>query len=492
MMGRGLPIVMLTVTLALGNRIAWAQEGGNQNPPSGAAPSTTAQGQTAPSTVNEQGLNQQSTAPATATMPPMSGAEALSPGSSTPARSYLLPALEWTGYGDTNPTSSTGHSNVFLQSTLTGSLTLQEVKEHSQLNLGYSAGAFFYSKSLESSPNSNNITNGSFHELNLTEQVTSRHWSTLLGEQGMYMPESPMGFFGLGGLTSFGSGLGGNYLANSPEISPLLESNQSILTGTGRRFTSMTMSQIEFKPTNRSDFTVTGSFGTLQFLDPGFTDDHYWTFLAGYDHQISPRSEFSVNYIHDLIGFNGTNLAILNRGMMLGFGHQIAGKFSLQLSAGPTLNQIAQPQGSVVTRSFWSTYDSLEYTSLRNSVGLSFTRYITGGSGVVRGAETDLTNVTFGRNFWRRFHTTLNFGHSYNQSLVQEVSTQRRTQYELWQAGATISRELGDHLSVYVNYYAQRQISNLPQCSVESCALVLRRQVGGIGINYHTRPIRIE
>jgi hypothetical protein len=117
---------------------------------------------------------------------------------------------------------------------------------------------------------------------------------------------------------------------------------------------------------------------------------------------------------------------------------------------------------------------------------------MTGGSGLLLGAESRVAQFSAGRQLWRTAHFSLDLGHAYNQSLTQETSASRRTKYETWQGGAMLSRELGQHMSFYLNYNVQRQISNNPLCFGDNCGTVLLRHLGGVGFNWHGRPIRLD
>jgi hypothetical protein len=425
-------------------------------------------------------------------MAPLSGAEALTPGFGEIAQSYLLPSIEWTGYGVTNPTGFSQHSGLYTQSTVTGSLTVQRIQKHSQLNLDYAGGMFWYTQPLPAGTLASLKPYESFHRLGLFEQVSTRHWKWLIGDQGMYLPETPVGFSGFGGLTSFGGGMGGAALASAPALGPSFNPDQSILTGMARRLSNSAVTQIEYDASGRSAITATASYGTVQFLDPGFTDSRYWVFMAGYDHRLSNRDEVAVQYDGYYFKFSGPNREILNRGFSILYGHQITGRFSLQLSVAPLVNQVAQPLGGSATKSFLSTFDSLQYASPTWDAKLSFARMVMGGSGVLPGAEMDLAQANIGRQLSRRVRGSLQFTHAYEQSVAQESSPALRSKYEYWQAGFNLSHEFGPHLSMYLNYYAQRQISNTPLCMGSNCTTVLLRQVGGMGINLHARPVRFD
>ena len=369
---------------------------------------------------------------------------------------------------------------------------MQRIQKHSQLNLGGIAGAFFYSQPFSGVIQPDEKPFGMFEELSVTEQVSTRRWKWMLGDQGMYLPETPIGFFGFGGLTSFGGGLGGEALANAPALGSSFNPSQSILTGNARRLSDSAFTQLEYDASGRSSLTATASFGTLQFLEPGFIDSRYWTIMAGYNHRLGMHDEVAVTYDDYYYRFNQPNQVLLNRGLSILYGHQIAGRLSLQVSVSPTVMQIAQPLGGVSTKSFFGTYDSLQYRASRWGTKLSFDRMTQGGSGVLPGAETDLTQGSFDTQLSRKIHASFQVSHAYNESLAQESALALRSKFESWEAGFSISRELGHHISAYVNYHFQRQISNAPLCVGTNCTTSFLRQVGGVGISWHTRPIKID
>jgi hypothetical protein len=331
-----------------------------------------------------------------------------------------------------------------------------------------------------------------FHELGLFEQVSTRHWKWLVGDEGMYLPQTPIGFFGFGGLTSFGAGLGGALLANAPALSYSFNPDQSIMTGLARRLSDSALTQIEYDPSRRSALTATAAYGTLQFLDPGFIDSRYWVFMAGYSHNFGPHDQVAVSYDHYYYRYRGPNREFLNRGFSILYGHQINGRFSLEMSVAPMVNQIALPLGGASTKAFLSTFDSLQYRSRNWDATLSFARMMGGGSGVLPGAEIDSTQASIGRQLSRKVRASVQVSHDYEESLAQESTLARRSKYEYWQAGVSLSREFGRHISTYLNYYAQRQLSNTPVCVGTGCTTAFLRQVGGVGINWHTQPIKIH
>lgn len=458
------------------------------SPPAG--PSGDGQSANAPAG-NDAAQNPGQAGQSSAPLPPLSGVEVLTPGSTGNSSSFLLPTFEWTGYGDTNVAGTNRSQGRNYLSTYVGSLTVQDVRKTSQFNAEYSGGELLYTDPVFFPGQSQPITNSNFHTVSLSEQVSWRRWSLLLGDQGSYLPESAAGFGGFGGQGSFGLGAGAGSIANSPAFNSTLNPDQSILTGQSKRLSNTAMAQIAYTPGARSTFTVSGVYGALNFLQPGLIDINYELLFAGYNFKLTRRDEISVYYTHSLLKLHAANRNVLNRGFELAYGRQITGKLSMQFAAGPVVNQIAQPQGGAVTRSFWSTFDSLTYRVPRGSFAASFSRGLTGGSGVIPGAETDTVSTTIGRQLSRRIFSSLEFSHSYNQSLTQLTAGIRRSQYESYLGGLTLSREFGERLSVYFNYSYQQQFTNAGICTSNSCATSFVRQFGGVGINWHGRPIRL-
>jgi len=103
-----------------------------------------------------------------------------------------------------------------------------------------------------------------------------------------------------------------------------------------------------------------------------------------------------------------------------------------------------------------------------------------------------LVRASFGRQLSRRVHGSLNLAYANDQSVAQISSAAPRPSYDYVQAGANLTHELGRHISMYLNYYVQRETSSTPLCDGATCSTVYFRQVGGFGINWHGQPMKIE
>jgi hypothetical protein len=424
-------------------------------------------------------------------MPPLSGVQVLTPGSTEAARSYVLPAIECAEKLDTNPTGFV-HSDLFTMSSCTGALTLQDVTRDSQFNLSYAGGELLYNRSLPKEKTATPQRYGNFDELQLSEQLSGRRWKWQLGDQGMYLPETPIGFSGFNGLTSYGQGLGSAILADAPVFNSSFQPNQGVYTGYATRFSDMALTQIQYSPTGRTMITASGMAGTLQYTSPGFIDNSYWMFTGGYNHFYGRGDEISLTYDENHYMFSGANPGFVSRGLSFLYGHRINGRFSVQLSVAPTVNEISQAKGGTINRGFLSTFDSLQYRERRWDGSLTFGRVTTGGAGVLPGAVRNMVDGSLGRQLSRTVHGSVNGTFSNVQSLSPGTSSVGNRTYNLGEAGVELSREFGEHLSLYLNYQVMRQTSNTPICAGGSCSSEFNRQIAEIGINWHARPIKID
>lgn len=484
--------MLIAVVLNLSICAGWAQQ---SQPPAGssAPPPQSTAAQTPTQTVtNAPSTAEETNPPGQSEMPALSSGIILEPGSRGSSTSYFLPSFEWTGFFRDTISQDPSVAGTVTQSVYVGDIVLQHVTRHSQLNLDYAGGAESYGSSYLN--NSKAIPPGwsTVQRLSFAGTMKSRRLQLTVGDQGMYLPESPYGYAGFSGLQSFGAGSGGAFLGNSLQFNQLISPSQSILTGTGRRYVNVALTEAQFSPTARSTFTVTGSWGITRFLDPGFLNNRNASLMAGYNFRLTRRDEITVTYLHFDYTFDKPTLGILERGFLLGYGHQFGARLSLSISAGPVQNEVAQPQGGNVKQLFWITNDSVRFRARFADFAGSFARYTSPGSGVLSGAETDLASLSAGRRIIGRLRGSLDVGHVYNQALRPEPNGARKSQYETWQAGVTLSHEYGKHTSLYARYQFQYQIASNPACLLGGCRIYDEHHILGAGINWHGQPIRMR
>ena len=444
-----------------------------------------------PTPPEEQGIQ------ANRSLPPLSGAKSLTLGSEDSTDSYLLPGIQSGALVDAN--SNLGpQSKLVSAGLLGGSLTLQRVQMHSLFYLDYAGDAYVASRGFSAKAGA---SNGSFDRVGIFEQVSSRRWKAFIDDDAFYLPVSLVGFQGFAGVEGPGAGpqglgqlgLGGGQLSSPTGLSPTLIPSQSILTGPGRRLSNIAAAELQFQVGPRSVLTSTISYGTLDFLDPGFVNSNYVEILSGYNHSLTTRDSLAISYVHVLFQFHtANNRDVLDRGVQLSYGRQLSRRLLLQVSAAPVVVQTATPGAAPTSTWFLSTYDTLKFDSPKAKIALSFLRHTTAGSGVLVGAETNRTELTVGRALGRKAHVDLHFSEAFNKALTPASPTSQPLQYQLWGAGTTLYREFGERWGLFLAYDVQRQDSNAPTCSAANCVAVAHRQLASLGFTWHGPAIRVH
>ena len=425
-------------------------------------------------------------------LPPLSGAKSLTSGSDSSTDSYLLPGFQSGALVETNsnlgPQSKTASAGL-----LGGSLTLQRVQSHSLFYLDYAGDAYVASEGF--SPKAG-ASSGSFDRVGIFEQVSTRRWKAFIDDDAFYLPISLMGFQGFAGQEAPGAGLqgmGGGQFSSPTGLSPALTPSQSILSGPGRRLSNIAAAELQFQAGSRSVLTSTVSYGTLDFLDPGFINSNYLEILSGYNYSPSPRDSLAVSYIHVLFQFHtANNRDVLDRGFQLSYRRQLSRRLLLQVSAVPLVVQVATPGAAPASTWFLSTYDTLKFDSRKASITLSFLRHTTAGSGVLAGAETNRAELTVGRALGRKSRVDLHLNEAFNKALTPESPTGQPLKYQLWGAGTTLYRDFGERWGIFFAYDVLRQDSNATTCSTANCVAVGRRQLAVLGLTWHGPAIRIH
>jgi hypothetical protein len=430
--------------------------------------------------------------PANSATPPLVGAKEFGPGSAGSETSYLIPSFQYTAFVDTNPEYSANKGTRLFQSSYLGSLTLQDVTRNKQFNLKYAGGAEFYHGLLNSDATNSRGSYETFHQVSIGESVDWQRWHLLVDDEASYLPESSRGFSGFEGLGSFNSGLGGEVLWSGGNLNNLLQPDQSILGSFARRVSSTVIGQIQYDATPRTAFTMTGAYGLLSFLDPGFTDVDYISSLASVTHALGPRNYISGTYLRTFIRFHVPHEDISGQGFMLSYGHRIWGRLSFEVSAGYMLNHLAIAAGGARSLGFMTAYDSLHYRWRKTDFNAYFNRWTTGGSGILPGAETNSLGGNVSRQLFRTSRLDMHLGYYSNRALTQAAPGTIHAKSEAWEGGIQLSRELGRHLSVFIEYNVQRQVANDSLCVANRCGVTFLRHMGGVGLNWHPRPIRLQ
>jgi hypothetical protein len=410
---------------------------------------------------------------------PLAGVQNLSLGSRS-SHSFLLPsfgvtsALQFNGY-DTSAGTSSPQSTTYLS----GRLGVNKISSRSELMVDYLAAGGFSSDS--------NQGNSVIQSLDFAETIRGGRWSQTFGEAFSYLPSSSFNFGGMGGLNNLGVSLGA--AGTTPGFRQDLIPNESILTNGSARINSATMVQTGYALGYRSSLSVFGSYGTLHFLNGGLQDNSNVTAGVGYNYLLSPLNSMSISY-----GFSTLMLPNLPRGpdshsVLMSFGRRMTGRLSFQIGAGPDIQVFQSPLAGSGTVLSWTLNSALNYQIRSWGTGLNYSHSLTGGSGVLPGAETDQFSGHAGRKLGS-WQTSLGLGYSRNHALQQTSATTFAPQ--AWFAGGGISRGFGTFGSLDISYNASRESSLGAICALPVCNTSGLSQTVSIGYSWGFRPIVLE
>jgi hypothetical protein len=322
----------------------------------------------------------------------------------------------------------------------------------------------------------------SYHDLSFSPTLAFGRWAVHLREDLHVSPEQSFG-----GLDIAGAPLPASDAALT-NVTPLLEPPETIATGWAERLDNTSLADIDYSLSRRSTVTLSGSYGLLHFFSPGYIDGNTVQGHVGYTYLLTPRDSMAITYNYSLMRFTGTTTRTVSHLAQLSFAHTLTARWSFQVAAGPQLFQLEGLGLSSGGQLTWSLTSGLTYQTHHNAYALQYFRGITGGSGVILGAETEGVTASISRALTRYWSGALNTGAARNTGLVP---SQALPQFDYWFAGANVGRPLGRHFHINLNYAYQQQ-SQSGSCPVLSCGLNTERNVGSFSLEWHPLGVRRE
>lgn len=422
-------------------------------------------------------------------------------------RSFVSGGLGVSESGDSNPNNQLGNTSGFKSVThVIGVGDLQRFWPKSDLLAEYVGGGAFY-------------TSGAYDVRQLQavglEGVT--RWRTgqvTIRDSLNYLPE---GSFQAGG---FGGGLGLN----------LAEGGSSGLPGGGipgehggQQFTSfglvprlsnLTLADIVQSLSPRSAVTLAGSFSFSHFLEQQdvLYNSQQTTLEGGYSYMVNRRDQVGAVVAFQQFRFpqspNGTiDTYVLN----LRWGRTISGRMSLLASAGPQYTSIYQPsalcvpgsqppiclvQSSQETHVGLSARVSLRYQFPRAAVSMNYEKFTSSGSGIFAGSDTQLARASFSRPLTRTWELLADMGYAHETRLAFGFKGFPGKTSNSGFIGATLRKHIGRSFDAFAAYHFNETALDTPDTALcgtgFGCGRISSRNVATIGMDWHTRPIRIE
>jgi hypothetical protein len=249
--------------------------------------------------------------------------------------------------------------------------------------------------------------------------------------------------------------------------------------------------------TPRSAFTVISAFSLAHFLngDANLINSEQWTFEGGFNHLLGRRDQVALIYaFQDFLFPVATGGDVQTNVVNLRYGHNLSGRMSLLLGAGPQYLTIDVPGSGTAHRWSANAVARLHYKFPRASMSLSYEKYTTAGSGFFAGADSQVVRLGMMRPLGRTWELHGDLGYSYHKRLQQTLFFGTGGQhYSDGFIGVVLRKHLGRNYGVFGSYHFSELAFDNTFCTNNSgCNRISNRNTATIGMDWHPRPVRIE
>ena len=421
----------------------------------------------------------------------LAGAENLGLGIPTLTHNYWQPHVDLVSTIDSNPTVAPGQTGWSGSTSFLAGLDLRRTSGNSDLTMTYLGGGTL--------SNTGNASSGIIQGLDFKDKISFRRVSVSFIDQLSYVPGTSFGFAGLGTIQLPGTGTGG--------LGSGFTSGQSVISGSGQDVTNSFVTEVDAYVTPRSSISMVGGYSLLHYFDNGLLNYGNTNAQLGYNYQLNRTDTIAVSYQFSAFRYSNYDQSINSNTLFVSYGRRLTGRLAFQVAAGPEFAFLRTPitAGSAtgtnsantalnsVTEVSWALSTSLRYQLHRASVGLGYTRDISGGSGVLAGSLLNTLTGSLSGSLTRVTSGGLNFGFSHNSGTsLASTSAPINQTFAYWFGGGNLSRPLGRTLNLSLSYQLQYQNSNSSFCIGPTCGTSVLRNTISIGVGWHARPIAFE
>jgi hypothetical protein len=482
---------VLALVLALVLAPAWAQDDSSSAQSAGAPPAATG--------------------PTEIENPPLSGLDQPTAEPAYGGRSYLVPGIQLSE--SVNATTSgltSGRAGTNEVARGLGSLDLQKIWKRYHLGLDYIAGGTVFQGHINQPHQGNSYQT---HTLAMDQRLLWRTGQLAFRDSFNYLPEGSFGYGSFGGAGGFSSVLGGGGASGVGAGTGLgsgitggipggnLGGGSVGSVGIQPRINNLSVVDVTQSFTPRSTMVVVAGFDYTEFLKNAqsslsLINSQTSSAQIGYDYLLSRRDRISALYAYQSFHFPRAGSGNVNVHLWhLLYGHRISGRLNLVVGGGPQLITFHNPLIPVPNRLTASGRAQLSYqVSLRTSTQVSYMHYTSPGSGFFAGANTDLVTTSMNHLAGRNWTFNVNGGYSRNSQLQQsKVGASTATTYRYWYGGGSIRRQLGRYFGAFVSYQYNDLRFNSSVCTNPgTCGTSTGQQVGLVGIDWHSHPLRLD
>ena len=488
-------------------------------------------GQPTQQTTPVPAYGQENTPLTTSQNPPLSGIDLPSLEPNAAPLSYLQPGATVSETMDTNAANILGGGTKVSSITQgMGSLALRRLWSHYDLALDYVGGAAYYSLNRQGAK--------LLQQMDVSQRITWRRGALSLRDSFSYLPEGNFGG-SYGSVGSIGSGALGNTSFSS------FFGGTSIGTfGLAPRIVNVALADIQESLTPKTTVTAAGAYAFTHFygneISTGtpFLGVKQISAQGGLDHILTARTQVALQYGYQGFDYSVAGMAFHSHVLQGMYGHRITGRMDFLVAAGPQLtfidshsavcadptlppNVICQLFGNAIlpvtqreTRLGVAGQARLRYKFPRTFLELSYQRYVTGGSGLFAGAQSDIVRFSANRPISRVWSLFADVGYSHS-SRIQQLSAQQlsncvyagqqnplglplcpgvntgHSQYGF--VGAGLHRQFGHDFHGFASYQFNRLAFDNSYCNgLPNCSNNSDRHAITFGLDWTPRPIRLD
>jgi len=305
---------------------------------------------------------------------------------------------------------------------------------------------------------------------------------------------------------------------------------------------NVSLAEVTENLTPKSAVTATGGYAFTHFYGTqpngaSFFGSSQISAQAAYNRILSPHTQVALVYGYQGFDFNTLATSFHSHVVQTMYGHRITGRMDLLIAAGPQFTKISLPcnfvdallgisgcrfdtggqiLGSIPdTRIGVAGQARLRYRFSKTMVDLKYEHFLTSGSGLFAGAETDLAHVTATRPISRVWSMFGDVGFSRNSRLQSLTAQQLKNCNEPGQQnpnpqlppcpgvsanvydyaffGAGVHRQFGRSLHGYFSYQFNEIWFDHSFCGgLQQCNRISNRDVISFGLDWTPRPIRLD
>jgi len=402
--------------------------------------------------------------------------------------SYWQPHVDLFVTADSNGAEvPNGGSNWGLETSISGGIDLHRISGKNDLSMSYTSGGVF--------SNEDGVGDGVVEGLYVGDKIALRRATISLFNQLEYLPESALGYGGLGG-TTLGAGLGGLGGGFTP--------GQSLLVGQGQNIQDSTAAEADILLTPRTSVTFVGGYSFLHYFDSDLFNFDNFNFRGGYNYQATRKDTLSAFYTFTGFRYSNADQSIDAHTFQVAYGRRVTGKLAFQVAAGPqivisrfpvtgTTTTGGEGTGPVtnITEVLWSLSTALTWQMERSALAVQYQHGVNGGSGVLAGALGNTVTGSFTHQVSRTFSDGILAGYSRSSGqAIALLETEPINQaYDYTFVGVTGSHPFGPTVALTFTYQLQFQTGSSAFCIQATCGTNVIRNLISVGVGWHERPL---